>query len=131
MAKIKKAVQVGIPLSITTYTFPHEAEVYVFYDKDTKSVYRAKACISRDSKDGINQVYDELKTMLEYKYEDYEQTLDTQNDHECLLVETDTGVIGLYVSQDFGIIGFQYNVHVDYYDSSNSAKHLGNMMDDL
>ena len=29
LAKIKKAVQVGIPLSITTYTFPHEAEVYV------------------------------------------------------------------------------------------------------
>ena len=29
LAKIKKAVQVGIPLSITTYTFPHEAEVYI------------------------------------------------------------------------------------------------------
>ena len=29
LAKIKKAVQVGIPLSVTTYTFPHEAEVYI------------------------------------------------------------------------------------------------------
>ena len=29
LAKIKKAVQGGIPLSVTTYTFPHEAEVYI------------------------------------------------------------------------------------------------------
>ena len=29
LAKIKKAVQGGIPLSVTTYTFPHEAEIYI------------------------------------------------------------------------------------------------------
>ncbi|MDR0555222.1 MAG: HDOD domain-containing protein [Treponema sp.] len=28
-AKIKKAIQSGIPLSITTYTLPHEVEVYI------------------------------------------------------------------------------------------------------
>jgi hypothetical protein len=28
-AKIKKAVQSGIPLTITTYTLPHEVEVYI------------------------------------------------------------------------------------------------------
>jgi hypothetical protein len=27
--KIRKAVQAGIPLTITTYTLPHEIEVYV------------------------------------------------------------------------------------------------------
>ena len=40
LAKIKKAVQVGIPLSITTYTFPHEAEVYYMSEvaKETPDV---------------------------------------------------------------------------------------------
>jgi hypothetical protein len=29
LAKIRKAIQAGIPLSITTYTLPHEMEIYM------------------------------------------------------------------------------------------------------
>lgn len=89
LAKLKKAVQAGIPLSITTYTFPHEAEVYVseiitalFREIKQENmteyiIYSLNELITNAKKANTKRVYFNEKKLDINKLSDYETGMKT------------------------------------------------------
>ena len=108
----------------------YEAKFYVYYDKNTKVVYRAKACISQTDEGIFEQRYKELKELIQLKYDGYEETGE-QNNHESYTVYTELGVVGLYTSVFKDTYPYQNIIHVDYEDGANSAKYKKSQLDDI
>ncbi len=89
LAKIKKAVQVGIPLSVTTYTFPHEAEVYISevitaFFKEIKQedmteyiIYSMNELITNAKKANTKRIYFKEKDLDINNQDDYDLGMKT------------------------------------------------------
>lgn len=126
----------------------HNVILFVYYDKQTKNVYRVKAIIRNLSESMADQKYEEVQVMLLQKYNNsYSaegvkdgkpgfcicpkryRTYSGQNYNwkECY------GEISLYISKDKRNINYPYlfNVHIDYNDQINSDKHNNNLLDEL
>lgn len=101
--------------------FGEKAEIYVYYNTETKVVYRAKACIDRDSEDMIIRIYNEVKSALEEKYPDAYMSEVEHNGYDSVGFYTDQGWIDLYVTKDV-VYADKYYLHIDYYDVVNFKK---------
>lgn len=89
LAKIKKAVQSGIPLSIMTYTFPHEAEVYVsevitafFHEINQENmteyiIYSMNELITNAKKANTKRIYFKEKNLDINNQDEYELGMKT------------------------------------------------------
>lgn len=115
-----------------------EANIYVYYNAKTKTVYRAKAVLTIVNESIADNKFDKFASMLKEKYltgvvTDGEQegkpaisikVLD-QNFDKCV------GFIGLYMSKDETFYTGQMFLHIDYEDAYNSIKDINKNMDDL
>ncbi|MCR4939669.1 MAG: HDOD domain-containing protein [Treponemataceae bacterium] len=89
LAKIKKAVQSGIPLSIMTYTFPHEAEIYVsevitafFHEINQENmteyiIYSMNELITNAKKANTKRIYFKEKNLDINNQDEYELGMKT------------------------------------------------------
>ena len=114
-----------------------DAQIFVYYDENTKVVYRAKAVVQSSDEDICDNNYTYFVNMLSTKYFDAETERGTQDDHESIsfFVPNDyeavykyLGTIDVYRSSYYSIY---YSVHVDYTDTVNEIKHENRNMDDL
>ena len=108
----------------------YKSEIYVYYEKRTKTVYRAKACMTETDKGLSEQIYDKLKTMLTEKYGEPEHIGESEG-HESVSFLNDEGLISLYANQYKETYPYKHIIHVDYYDAVNYAKNKESVMDDL
>lgn len=114
-----------------------DAQVFVYYDENTKVVYRAKAVIQSSDEDICDNNYNYFVNMLSTKYSDAEFERGEQDGHESisffvpnneLAVYKYLGTIDVYRSSYYSI---SYSIHVDYTDTVNKVKHENRNMDDL
>jgi hypothetical protein len=115
-------------------TFAGEkATIHTYYNAKTKIVYRAKAVIVSSNREDIENKLKKYKNLLIEKYlfsegEDYEQEgrpafiLYVLDDDEDYL-----GVISLYTTYH----DYEYALHIDYEDDTNSDSNKSKNMDDL
>ena len=115
-----KTAPVGARVFIGTF-FGEKASIHVYYTAETKVVYRAKACIERDSEDMIIRIYNEVKSALEEKYPDAYMDKGEHNGYESMHFLTSQGEIVLYVSKS-NVYADKYNLYIDYYDAENFIK---------
>lgn len=108
----------------------NKANVYVYYDKKTKLVYRAKACISNTDEKISEQVYNELKQLLDKKYKG-DKVVGEQDGHETYSIFLETGWISLFVSKYPDFYPDTYVLHIDYNDRANTVIYEKSQLDDI
>ncbi len=126
----------------------NKVDIYVYYDTSTKLVYRVKAVISGVSEDIAEQEYNTIKSLLSQKYgTDYMQTSTEDgkesasflfykdvSDNVYLSIEDIRGTIDLYITQDeksWVREPYNYNIHIDYWDTENNKKHRNKQLDEI
>ena len=131
----------------------NKVTIFVYYDENTKVVYRVKSVISKISENIADQKYEYIKNMLLQKYgmtySNYgEQTgkesfsilvegklLNTKMDLTSLPLSSNgfKGNIDLFIAKDETFLSypFDYNLHIDYYDAINYEKHLNRDLEDI
>lgn len=114
------------------------AQIYVFYNKKHKTVYRAKAIIEVTDQDISDQKKYELANMLRQKYSS--MYIDAGENGLSIYVTnnlgtTNLGHIDLFDrTEDPNISNYYtttYCIHVDYWDTTNSDKNEDDRMEDL
>ena len=144
--KVDKVVNKYIPTGSRAFsgTFAgYDATIFVYYDKDTKIVYRAKAVYTESDSDIAANRYGELEAMLRTKYSGSNCYISdgTNDGYDSICVhvydsnnDSKIGIIDLYRTdaQDSPYsIDLSYPIHIDYYDEANNSDHIDNKMDDL
>ena len=131
----------------------NKVTIFVYYDENTKVVYRVKSVISKISENIADQKYEYIKKMLLQKYgmtySNYgEQTgkesfsilvegklLNPKMDLTSLPLSSNgfKGNIDLFIAKDETFLSypFDYNLHIDYYDAINYEKHLNRDLEDI
>ena len=131
----------------------NKVTIFVYYDENTKVVYRVKSVISKISENIADQKYEYIKNMLLQKYgmtySNYgEQTgkesfsilvegklLNPKMDLTSLPLSSNgfKGNIDLFIAKDETFLSypFDYNLHIDYYDAINYEKHLNRDLVDI
>ena len=104
------------------------AQLFVYYNRDQKFVYRTKAIIIRDTKNQIINIMKFFKSQLEEKYSTT-ATSSNSDDGDGYYITIPNGRIDLYYRQSPYSIG--YSLHIDYWDSANTKKNDKSNMNDL
>ena len=114
-------------------TFSGEkASIFVYYNQQTKIVYRAKVVIRRNDKDLIEQLMSKFEDGLDMKYgTDIKNTtldeIDYFNKFDQHLYRLNNGEIGLFIKK----YSYHYSLFIDYNDAANSLMNHILEMDDL
>ena len=115
-----------------------KSSMYIYYDVNSKKVYRAKVVIDRNDKAMIDQLFDEFYAMYQEKYgEEAFITTPTNDDlgFKTSSVYTALGRIDLFIREaDADYITHSkkyYNLHIDYFDSAAESENKSNRLDDL
>lgn len=117
-------------------TFSGEkASIFVYYNQQSKIVYRAKVVIERNDKDLIEQLMSKFENRLDMKYgTDIKNTtldeIDYFNKFDQHLYRLNNGEIGLFICLEKKY-SYQYSLHIDYKDAANSLMNYILEMDDL
>lgn len=123
--------QIGVGIRAFNGDFAgFEAKIYVYYDKNTKIVYRAKAVITYTDKSIFEQKYKQIESLVLSKY-DGDIDNEEHNGHAALSISTDLGIVGVYTSLFTESYPTEYNIHVDYEDFQNGYKHRKSQLDDI
>lgn len=120
----------------------NKVDIYVYYDTNTKIVYRTKAVVSGVSEDIAEQEYSKVKNLLSQKYgsdsEDmYVGTKDGKESVSFISANDEgeiNGAIDLFITQDEGSwirSPYNYNLHIDYNDRINTNKHNSQQLDEI
>lgn len=131
----------------------NKVTIFVYYDENTKIVYRVKSVIANVSESIADQKYEQIKNMLLQKYGMTYSNYGEQTGKESfsVLVEGKVlnpnmdlttlplsangfkGNIDLFVAKDETFLSypFEYNLHIDYYDAINNEKHQYRDLEDL
>ena len=115
-----------------------KSSIYIYYDTNSKKVYRAKVVIDRNDRTMIDQLFDEFYAMYQEKYgeEAFITTpIDDDLGFKTSTVYTALGRIDLFIREaeaDY-ITHSQkyYNLHIDYFDSAAESENKSNRLDDL
>ena len=110
--------------------------IFVWYNPHTKTVYRTKAMITRESKDLIGQLLEIMENKLVLKYgDDHLIKMPVKDDfgHEFTQYSRffDNGSIDLFVSSTGYSSQNTFFLQVDYKDKDNSNKNIKDEVDDL
>lgn len=153
---VDKSTSATLPVGVRMMkgTFAgNKADIFIYYDTQTKIVYRTKAVMGGNTKDVADQKYDDLKSLLTRKYGENSMETGTKDEHEATtffslkpnalgtsdvqygeISDTAYGRIDLYVTKDeeeWIRHPYNYNVHIDYEDALNSNKHDNQKLEDL
>lgn len=120
----------------------NKVDIYVYYDTNTKIVYRTKAVVNGVSEDIAVQEYSKVKNLLSKKYgsdsEDmYVGTNDGKESVSFISANEEgeiNGSIDLFITQDeesWISAPYNYNLHIDYNDRINTNKHENQQLDEI
>ena len=132
--KVHSKLNSSIPVGVRAFKGDfagYSSTIYVYYDKTSKIVYRAKVCIEKTDKSLLERAYNDLKDMLEAKYSDSYFEEGEHEGHESLSISNWLGWISIYTSTYTDYYPTTYTIHVDYEDRSNSNKNLNSKMSDI
>ena len=104
------------------------AEIYVYYDRDQKFVYRVKVVIQRNTEEQIITKMRMFRNQLIEKY-NASAEVNEYEENESYFILVANGRIDLFYAQEIYDIG--YSLHIDYWDGANAQKHKKNNMNDL
>ena len=112
------------------------ATILVWYNPRSKQVYRAKAIISREGKDLIEQLKASFENKLDLKYGTDKKTTKSFKDERLHEFEQHSyfvgnGAIDLFIVSTSYISESTFFLHIDYQDLINYAKNTADEMDDL
>lgn len=107
----------------------NKVTIFVYYDIRSTIVYRVKSVIEDLKEDIAEQKYASMRQLFMQKYD--EISYGEQNDKEALSVYTDNGRIDMYISKNSLAYPYEYSVHIDYLDASNSNKNDDSRLDDI
>ncbi len=113
------------------------ADIYVYYNEDSKTVYRAKAVLTFEEPIA-EQKYNSIVDLLKTKYADEIIQTGEQEGHEStiILVSDNSGtypkgVIGVYITKpEYSFMSERY-IHIDYEDNAGTLANDAKKMDDL
>jgi hypothetical protein len=118
----------------------NKVDIYVYYDTNTKIVYRTKAVVSGVSEDIAEQEYFKVKNLLSQKYGSDSENMYTKDGKESVsfISANDEGEINgsidLFIIQDeesWIRAPYNYNLHIDYNDRINTNKHANQQLDEI
>lgn len=131
----------------------HKAQIFVYYDPSTKLVYRTKACVEREDKPALDQVFFDFISMYAEKFGEenvatprQSQDQDKRQSHlkgyssrnidlYYSGVYTENGRIDIYevVSAPDYIIHINdvYTLHIDYFDDDAEDINHQSRLEDL
>ena len=131
----------------------HKAQIFVYYDPSTKLVYRTKACVEREDKPALDQVFFDFISMFAEKFGEenvatpmQSQDQDKRQSHlkgyssrnidlYYSGVFTENGRIDIYevVSDPDYIIHINdvYTLHIDYFDDAAESINHQSILEDL
>ena len=107
----------------------NKVTIFVYYDIRSKIVYRVKSVIEDLSEDMAEQKYSSMRQLFMQKYD--EISYGEQENKEALSVYADNGRIDMYISKNSLAYPYEYSVHIDYLDASNSNKNDDSRLDDI
>ena len=133
-----------IPKGVRAYTgkFAGEkADIYVYYNEKTYTVYRAKAVITATSDNIRENKYYDFCSMLQQKYP-YDKFYEGEQDDYpsfSIFVTDDSGsnpigTIGVYqnkVDYIYALYLNEWSIHIDYVDYLNDNANDNSKMEDL
>ncbi len=108
--------------------------IYAYYNSSTKIVYRAKAVISGNTENIADQKYAEMLDLFKQKYYTADFDFASQDGKESLRIDFANGHIDMFISKDAEIYiryPYNYDVHIDYWDSINSNSNTNSKLDDI
>lgn len=131
-----KSLNSQIPVGTRSFkgTFLGEkAEIAVYYDEETKIVYAAKAYYDGLTEERANEKFENIKHMLEIKYNDGVITEDENSSLPKISLRTILGRISLYIWKNENLYNYPYHytLHIQYEDYINSHKYVSKKMEDL
>lgn len=115
------------------------ATIFIYFDENTKVVYRAKAVITSYSEELNESEYNYFFNMLSKKYGDYADIKKDEHDN----YESSIFLIYNKLTAEYKYLGNidvyrskssynnEYYLHIDYNDTINVVMHENNSMDDL
>lgn len=136
--KNNNTLQIGIRGFNGTFA-GNKVQLYVYYDENTKIVYRVKAVIDGVSESMVDQKYSEIKNLMIQKYGLDETFKGEMYDKETITFyipssddesEKLIGRIDLF-AKEYIRYPYNFNLHIDYYDSENEAKHKNAILNDI
>lgn len=121
--------------------------IYVFYNTNTKIVYRVKAAILNLTEDIADTKYNKFKGLLTTKYGFDENNVGEKDGKEAVSFYATTknidpldssvmyatqGWIDLFYSKsiEYNYLS-PYNIHIDYFDKQNYDKHNNTILNDI
>ena len=138
--QLNKPLNKIIPVGCRAFTgnfAGEEANIYVYYNEDTKTVYRAKAVMTYDES-LIEQKYNYFVNMLSTKYALEKMDKGEQDGHESFSIIVSNsdgmsykGIIAVYVGKNDYSLLYGQTIHVDYEDFENGIADETSKMDDL
>lgn len=115
----------------------YKSQIYVYYNAKTKTVYRAKACMTFNDREIIQNKSNEFRSLLNEKYSYACLPMGEQDgfDSYCWLLSHDSedviGEIDLYVSKSNLTYPTEYTLHIDYTDAINNDANNASKSEDL
>lgn len=133
-AQLNKLLSSNIPAGSRAFNgnfAGNKVLIFVFYDTQTKIVYRVKSVIEGVSEEIAEQKYANMRQLFTQKY-NYIQ-YGEQEKKESLSIDAGNGRIDMYITkdEDYSRYPYYYNVHIDYLDGNNSDKHDNNLLDEI
>lgn len=107
----------------------NKVTIFVYYDTRSKIVYRVKSVIDNLTESLADQKYVSMRQLFMQKY-DY-ISYGEQDDKESLSIDTGNGRIDMYISKETLGYPYDYTIHIDYLDASNSNKNDDSILDDI
>ena len=132
--KYDKIISNSIPIGVRGFKgrfAGEDAVIFVYYDENTKKVYRAKAVVSFSSREMCRQKYAMFKQQLEYKYPQASIEEDKYEYEDSATLNMFLGYINLFQSSDMFSYLYSYFLHIDYNDLINGYEHEHKQLDDL
>lgn len=117
----------------TGYFAGERSEIYVYYNKKNKIVYRTKVVIKRSNLNQIEDLMEDFKTRLKKKYSN-SKTEDNTNEGYPEFDLYYYGKNGNYIGALNLFIGYnngEYVLHIDYYDTANTLANEQRNNEDL
>ena len=114
----------------------HKAMIIVWYNKETKIVYGAKAVIEDLSEKTVQERFDEFARKLRLKYGEQGETDEDGNlSFTVLNTEKDMilGIISVYKRKNEDLSGYPYHytLHIEYNDFANYVVNAASELEDL
>ena len=107
----------------------YDADIFIYYDKLSKLVYRGKACIINNDKELATEIYNQIKNLVEIKFQKMDVTHVTTDEPFGKSYENgDIYVLFTTLNNKHTTI---YAVTIEYTDRINFRKHQNALLEDI